>query len=83
MIELGQMQRQRNRELASAVAQDSAATLAIVGRTNRTALLDGTRETGRDPLVFSSRARAADAVLAEAQPGDVVLFENDLPDHYP
>jgi UDP-N-acetylmuramoyl-tripeptide--D-alanyl-D-alanine ligase len=50
-----------------------------VGRTNRAALRAGDRQR---TLEFDSRQRAADQVLAQAGPGDVVLYENDLPDHY-
>jgi UDP-N-acetylmuramoyl-tripeptide--D-alanyl-D-alanine ligase len=83
MVELGNLQRQRNEELAQIVVNDPEATLVVVGRTNRSALVDGTRTSGRSPLLFETRAEAAESVLARARPGDVVLFENDLPDHYP
>jgi UDP-N-acetylmuramoyl-tripeptide--D-alanyl-D-alanine ligase len=33
--------------------------------------------------VFGHRDEAARHVMAEATAGDVVLYENDLPDHYP
>jgi UDP-N-acetylmuramoyl-tripeptide--D-alanyl-D-alanine ligase len=51
-----------------------------VGLTNRAALRSG--DAGRT-LEFASREAAARHVMATASSGDVVLYENDLPDHYP
>jgi UDP-N-acetylmuramoyl-tripeptide--D-alanyl-D-alanine ligase len=83
MVELGSLQQQENARFAkhvSAVATD----LIVVGRTNRRALLDGAREgTGLSVVEVPSREAAVAWVRANVRPGDVVLFENDLPDHYP
>jgi UDP-N-acetylmuramoyl-tripeptide--D-alanyl-D-alanine ligase len=83
MVELGPMQREANIEFArkaGAVATD----VAIVGRTNRTALERGVRESaGASVHSFSTRDEAVAWVRDELGPGDAVLYENDLPDHYP
>jgi UDP-N-acetylmuramoyl-tripeptide--D-alanyl-D-alanine ligase len=79
MVELGRMQAQRNRELAAQVVSSPRTTLAVVGRTNRAALLAGAPGAS----TFASRSEATRWVTTQAQAGDVILFENDLPDHYP
>ena len=80
MVELGHEQVQRNADFARAATADESMRLAIVGRTNRAALSAG--EASRTE-VFASREEAAAHVLATVTSGDVVLYENDLPDHYP
>jgi len=79
MVELGSEQAARNAAFAEAATATERLRLCIVGRTNRRALRAG------DPartLEFDSRAKAGDVVLAQAKTGDVILYENDLPDHY-
>jgi UDP-N-acetylmuramoyl-tripeptide--D-alanyl-D-alanine ligase len=80
MIELGRYQFDANREFAGEIASKGA-TLVIVGRTNRRALLAGS-DTGTTVCV-ANRAKARDWVRGELNAGDAVLWENDLPDHYP
>jgi UDP-N-acetylmuramoyl-tripeptide--D-alanyl-D-alanine ligase len=87
MVELGPAQRAEN----AAFAADAAAVatdLVIVGRTNRRALLRGARDAtpGSGPVrtvVVSTRPQATEWVREHLERGDVVLYENDLPDHYP
>ena len=85
MVELGPRQTEENRPSPAAAAM--AADLVIVGRTNRRAL------AGRGPARCGGSGR--DRTVVDATPagrglgpehlgrGDVVLYENDLPDHYP
>ncbi len=80
MVELGTEQAQRNADFARAATADEGMRLCIVGHTNRTALRSG--DAGRTQE-FGSREEAARHVMATATAGDVVLYENDLPDHYP
>ncbi|HET6940274.1 MAG TPA: UDP-N-acetylmuramoyl-tripeptide--D-alanyl-D-alanine ligase [Nocardioides sp.] len=80
MVELGPEQVRRNADFARAATADEGMRLVIVGRTNRAALSAG--EASRTQ-VFGSRDEAARHVMAAASAGDVVLYENDLPDHYP
>jgi UDP-N-acetylmuramoyl-tripeptide--D-alanyl-D-alanine ligase len=90
MVELGRLQQRENTALgrsAAAVATD----LVVVGRTNRRALVEGAREASGDRrgnsgfsvVEVATRQDAVTWVKANVGPGDVVLYENDLPDHYP
>ena len=79
MVELGRVQVKRNRELAEAVVS-AGGTLMIVGRTNKKALLAG---AGGKAHVFATRQDAVTAALLAAGDRGVILYENDLPDHYP
>jgi UDP-N-acetylmuramoyl-tripeptide--D-alanyl-D-alanine ligase len=69
-----------NRAFASATAQ-VASHLVVVGRTNRRALLAGA--DGLPTILVGDRESAVAWVRRELGPGDAVLYENDLPDHYP
>ncbi|HVA03469.1 MAG TPA: UDP-N-acetylmuramoyl-tripeptide--D-alanyl-D-alanine ligase [Acidimicrobiales bacterium] len=87
MVELGPLQTQENTDFAAAVAA-VATDLVIVGRTNRRALLAGSRRppSGSDAprvVVVSTLPKATQWVREHLESGDVVLYENDLPDHYP
>lgn len=85
MIELGASQESENRALADAVIA-SGARLMVVGWTNRRALVAGATEAGADRsqvVVVPSRTEAAAWVRERLGEGDGVLWENDLPDHYP
>ncbi len=88
MVELGRTQADENRRFASDVTA-SGSTLVIVGYTNRRALLAGASEGSgsntNDGTVVRVRDRDAARtwVRATLRAGDGVLWENDLPDHYP
>ncbi len=79
MVELGPRQREENAQLAALVA-GAGAELVVVGRTNRRALLRG---APAGAVVLDHRDQAVAWVRHELGEGDAVLFENDLPDHYP
>jgi UDP-N-acetylmuramoyl-tripeptide--D-alanyl-D-alanine ligase len=79
MVELGPLQHEENVRLAQ-VASGIATDLVVVGRTNRRALLDGSQ---LPPLTVRTREEAVAWVRATLREGDAVLYENDLPDHYP
>jgi len=83
MVELGPVQDERNAALASAVRDAGAATLVVVGRTNATALRSGADGGATEVVQVPTREAAVAVVERSSRPGDVVLFENDLPDHYP
>ncbi|HKZ18478.1 MAG TPA: UDP-N-acetylmuramoyl-tripeptide--D-alanyl-D-alanine ligase [Acidimicrobiia bacterium] len=82
MVELGPEQERANREWAQAAAEQ-ATDLVVVGHTNRRSLIEGA--DGRRALVtvVDSRPQAVEWVRANLEAGDAVLYENDLPDHYP
>jgi len=85
MVELGSVQFADNREFGAAAAA-VATDLVIVGRTNRRALEAGSRlAAGSATRVIRARHRdqAVAWVRQHLASGDVVLYENDLPDHYP
>ncbi len=80
MVELGSRQAERNAELARLATAAPGMQLCIVGRTNRAALLRG---ASGQAACFPGREAAVAHVMAHAAAGDVVLYENDLPNHYP
>jgi UDP-N-acetylmuramoyl-tripeptide--D-alanyl-D-alanine ligase len=79
MVELGPVQVAENEAFARAV-NASGATLVVVGWTNRRALVSGAAGSA---VVVSDREAAATWVREQLHEGDGVLWENDLPDHYP
>ncbi len=84
MVELGPRQRPENTRFAGDAVR-VADNLVIVGRTNRRALLRGAYEAGGESktVVVDTRDQAVAWVRNRLHEGDVALFENDLPDHYP
>jgi UDP-N-acetylmuramoyl-tripeptide--D-alanyl-D-alanine ligase len=97
MVELGHVQAERNRAFAASVASRGGHLFAI-GRTNRAALVAGVADaaagTGAKegaaatvvphPVrLFDRREQAVAAALDQAGDRGVILYENDLPDHYP
>jgi UDP-N-acetylmuramoyl-tripeptide--D-alanyl-D-alanine ligase len=82
MVELGRRQDPENRRLAGEVVRRGM-ELVIVGKTNRRALRQGAEEAGGTFTVVGSRREAVDWVRSHLGEGDAVLYENDLPDHYP
>ena len=82
MVELGRLQFEENRLFAE-VAAASVDHLVIVGRTNRRALLEGSAGGKATVTVVATRQEAVQWAREHLGPGDAVLYENDLPDHYP
>lgn len=82
MVELGPVQFTENRDFAAEVSA-LADHLVIVGATNRRALLEGSGKGRASVTVVPSREGAVAWVKENLGPGDAVLYENDLPDHYP
>ena len=82
MVELGHVQHRRNADFARAVA-DAGGDLVVVGRTNRAALVEGATAGGMTPTVVDERSQAVPLATAKAGTAGVILYENDLPDHYP
>lgn len=82
MVELGVRQAADNEALARR-ASEVVSHLVVVGRTNRRALLQGASTLLPRVLTVRTRDEAVAWVRAHLGPGDVVLYENDLPDHYP
>ena len=88
MIELGSRQVQENMDFAARAAA-VASHLVIVGRLNRRALLAGADRciaecgTGAQTITVPTRQAAVAWVRQHTESGDAVLYENDLPDHFP
>ena len=84
MVELGPRQGEENERFAAAAA-GVATDLVIVGRTNRRQLVRGWDSvSGHGPLeLVDTREGAVAWVRRHLGQGDAVLYENDLPDHYP
>jgi UDP-N-acetylmuramoyl-tripeptide--D-alanyl-D-alanine ligase len=86
MVELGARQAEENAAFSRRAAT-VATDLVVVGRTNRRALVRGAQsaatESGPRLVVVRTRQEATDWVRGHLGAGDVVLYENDLPDHYP
>jgi UDP-N-acetylmuramoyl-tripeptide--D-alanyl-D-alanine ligase len=82
MVELGRAQAAENRALA-AFAASRVDDLIVVGRTNRRALLAGGRGGRSRVGAVRHRPEAVAWIAANLGEGDGVLYENDLPDHYP
>ncbi|MGC8628008.1 MAG: Mur ligase family protein [Acidimicrobiales bacterium] len=82
MVELGPLQARKNADFA-AEAGSVATLLVIVGLTNAKDLEAGARACGLATLRARNREEAVAWVSANLGPGDAVLYENDLPDHYP
>jgi UDP-N-acetylmuramoyl-tripeptide--D-alanyl-D-alanine ligase len=81
IIELGALQEQANEELgrrAAAVAD----TVVVVAKANRAALVRGAKGASARVVEVDSLADAQAQLASLLGPGDAVLFENDLPDHY-
>jgi UDP-N-acetylmuramoyl-tripeptide--D-alanyl-D-alanine ligase len=82
MVEMGHVQFEENRAFAAEAAAQ-VDHLVVVGRTNRKALIEGSANGTASVTVLESREDAVEWVRANLGPGDAVLYENDLPDHYP
>ena len=82
MVELGPRQAEENERFAADAAA-LATDLVVIGATNRRALLEGARRGKARVVLVDDRAGATAWVKENTGPDDVVLFENDLPDHFP
>jgi UDP-N-acetylmuramoyl-tripeptide--D-alanyl-D-alanine ligase len=86
MVELGSVQFERNAAFATSVVR-AGGKLIVVGRTNRRALMSGaafgTDGAAASVQVFDRRQPAVAAAVDLAGARGVLLYENDLPDHYP
>jgi UDP-N-acetylmuramoyl-tripeptide--D-alanyl-D-alanine ligase len=83
MIELGGLQAEANRLFGESAAK-SADIIIVVASTNREAILEGARGVagGAEVIVADDLAEAQSRLTELLVAGDVVLFENDLPDQF-
>ena len=86
MVELGPVQAERNRAFGAAIGAAGGLLLAVA-RTNRAALLAGYASTATSEapgaVAVATREQAVRQAVAAAGDRGVILYENDLPDHYP
>ncbi len=84
MVELGRSQFSENAAFAEAAAA-SVSDILVVRRTNLKALIAGASRGAEavNVVAFDRLDQAVDWVKAELGEGDAVLYENDLPDHFP
>ena len=83
-VELGERQAALNRELGEQIAQ-ACDIAVIVNFTNREALLAGLKAKGfsnEQTKVVDSLSQAQAFLATTLKMGDVVLYENDLPDSF-
>ena len=83
-VELGERQAALNRELGAQIA-DACDIAIVVNRTNRQALLEGLSDKGfpeEKIKIVDSLNEALAFLTITLQRGDVVLYENDLPDSF-
>jgi UDP-N-acetylmuramoyl-tripeptide--D-alanyl-D-alanine ligase len=82
IVELGPLQAEANERFgrqAAAVAD----TLVVVAKANREAIVSGASANGGGEVIaVDSLEEAQTRLRTILKPGDVVLFENDLPDQY-
>ena len=84
MVELGEGEEGFNRDFGKQMA-GSVDVAILVGQRHTQPIADGLREAGfpNDQIhVVASLDEAAALLRTIGQPGDVALFENDLPDNY-
>ena len=85
MIELGEIEDEKNREFGRQIGRANLDLVVLVGP-NRTAVIrEGINETDLPAdrvKVVESLFKANELVQDYAKPGDVVLYENDLPDSF-
>ncbi|MGI8773414.1 MAG: UDP-N-acetylmuramoyl-tripeptide--D-alanyl-D-alanine ligase [Actinomycetota bacterium] len=82
MVELGPLQDEAN-EAFGRQAAEAADTLIVVAKLNRRAILAGAGQAGgADVITVDTLSEASRELQGLLKPGDIVLFENDLPDQY-
>lgn len=84
IVELGKYQAEVNFEAGKNVA-NVANVFVVMNQTNKKALYDGAKAGGlSDNKIFFANTRNEQKELLKKliEPGDVVLFENDLPDNF-
>lgn len=85
MIELGEVQEEKNREFGEAIGEAGLDLVILVGRNQTTPIREGIESTGFNSdsvKVVGSLYEANDLIREYAKSGDVILYENDLPDTY-
>ncbi|MGM0506074.1 MAG: UDP-N-acetylmuramoyl-tripeptide--D-alanyl-D-alanine ligase [Bacteroidota bacterium] len=84
MVELGDAQEEEHRSLGRMIGETPLEKVYLIGKRQTASILEGIRETGSDlPVeVVGSLSEANSKIRSDLQAGDVILYENDLPDSY-
>ncbi|MDX1590671.1 MAG: UDP-N-acetylmuramoyl-tripeptide--D-alanyl-D-alanine ligase [Balneolaceae bacterium] len=86
MIELGDMEYEENRKFGEHIAKAGLDLVILVGKEQTKAIAEGISSVQGDlnenVKVAGSLFEANDILQEFSEPGDVVLYENDLPDTY-
>lgn len=85
MIELGEREYEENKKFGIEIGRSSLDKVILVGQNQTKPIQDGIKETGYDfnnVIVVNSLYEANDSLKGLISPGDIVLYENDLPDTY-
>jgi UDP-N-acetylmuramoyl-tripeptide--D-alanyl-D-alanine ligase len=85
MIELGELQEEANREFGRDIGKANLDMIYLVGKEQTRPILNGIKETADSDdniHVVSSLFEANDHLQKSMKPGDVILYENDLPDSF-
>lgn len=83
-VEMGSRQYKANKELGATIAA-SCDYAIVVNVTNRDAIVEGMHSAGMEPekiFLADNLNQAHEKLSAILQAGDVVLYENDLPDNF-
>ncbi len=85
MVELGDLEEKANYDFGVAIGRANLDRIYLVGPERSRPIRDGIRSTGADEAaIFTVRTlfEANNDLKGWLQPGDIVLYENDLPDTY-
>lgn len=85
MIELGEIQVEKNREFGQQIASADLDLVILVGEKQTEPIREGLAESGFDgnKVIVAKSLYEANRIMQDyAEEGDVVLYENDLPDTY-
>lgn len=80
-VELGPRQYEECVKLGRKAAE-CADILIVVNRLNRKAIMEGAEAMGERAEAVDSLSEAAARTAALSRPGDIILYENDLPDTF-
>jgi UDP-N-acetylmuramoyl-tripeptide--D-alanyl-D-alanine ligase len=85
MIELGELQEEKNREFGEQIGRAGLDLVILVGKEQTQAIKEGIESSGFDMenvQVARSLYDANRTLQNYAEKGDIVLYENDLPDSF-
>ena len=85
MVELGEIEYEENKKFGEAIAKAKLDKIILVGEERATPILEGinsVEDQSENITVVNSLFEANDRLRSFIQAGDVVLYENDLPDLY-